>query len=118
VHWDREVDTLDGIWVVNINDESTRFVAAIEANPLGWSPDDAWIYFWRQVVDAQESSVGRVHRLSGVIDTVAILPWVPSERSTGAGWIDLSKDATRVVCLVDEDQQDVWLIENFDPYIE
>jgi Tol biopolymer transport system component len=118
VYWERQEGNPDGIWVIRLSDETARFVASITADPLGWSPDDTWIYFWREIENAHESLIGRVHVSSGEIDTVAILPWVPSPRVAGNAWIDLSKDAAWAVCLVDEDLNDVWLIEDFDLYVE
>ncbi|UCC44616.1 MAG: serine/threonine-protein kinase [Candidatus Zixiibacteriota bacterium] len=114
VHWDRDDEQSDGIWIIPLEDEPVRFVTGIDAHVIGWSPDADWIYFW-QGPDNEAYEIKRVKIESGDIQLLAILAiephWAPP-------WLGLAPDATWMVITVMEQPFDLWLVENFDLYVE
>ncbi len=82
-----------------------------EGRPLLWTAD-GWIYFVRGEFGEVSRRIERIRASGGEPELYAQLP---VECSGQEKLLSLSWDAQRIVCVVEEQQPDVWVVENFDP---
>ena len=105
VYWNRWPQR--GLWILSWPGRVGRFVAPGRLEPVGWSPDEEWIYAYQP--DGRE--LMKVEANGGTVEAVVQFP-VGS--LVGIGACDQSADRRVVVCSVAESSTDVWLIEDFD----
>ncbi|MFH1313320.1 MAG: protein kinase [Candidatus Eisenbacteria bacterium] len=109
VFWNRQEgdDPQRGLWVISLDDSSLTFVHPGGSAPTEWSSDGTWIYVWDR--EEEGPTIMRVPASGGEIEPFITLPlenMIPAS---------MTLDGKSLVCVVYEEQSDVWLMENFDP---
>jgi len=95
-----------GIWSFSVQDTSKLFLLKGGAYPIQWSEDGKWIYF--HYVFPETPDLWMIPAKGGV--AVKVLTSFDNLKD-----VAMTPDAQKIVCVVDETQSDVLLIENFDP---
>jgi len=96
----------EGIWVVSLDGSSRRMIHDdIEAQPVGWSEDSAWVY----ALKPGTLDLLRIPAGGGAAETFLEIPFENVDD------VDIAPDGNRVAVAVPVTQADIWLIENFDP---
>ncbi len=90
-----------GLWVLTWPGRDQRFLTKM-LTPVGWSPDDSWIYAFRG---------RRVFRVSSETGHATLITSFPGTILSA----DVTPDGRDIVSSVAEHRGDAWLIENFDP---
>jgi Tol biopolymer transport system component len=99
----------EGIWIVSVENGSRSLIyEGSEALPVGWSADGSSVF----VMKPGKRDLVRVPASGGIPQPVMDLPF------DNVSGVDITPDATRIVCNVPESQADAWLVENFDPEAE
>ncbi len=111
-----------GLWA-HFQDGSTQQLLwsdpVREPNPLGWSSDDAWVYFVAGThgeVGLVDPAILKVPVPRGPAVEVAKLPLKEVDRLPEGG--DVTRDGRRFVFSVPETRSDAWIVENFDPELQ
>jgi hypothetical protein len=116
VYWSREDAQENGIWIIPLDNRPERFVTSVspDARIIGWGPEGEWIYFWDET-DAGAFEIRRVQHRSGSTELLSVITVEPHQSIT---MMDLAPDAAWAVFAKWDQPLDLWLIENFDPYLE
>ncbi len=109
VYWNRAKagKSMQGIWLVSLEDSSQIFLYRGFVRPIKWSADGKWIYAWD--FNKKPAEILKIPIAGGQPQTVVTLSF---DDHTG---IDMSPDEKQIVCPVAEYQSDVWMVEKFDP---
>jgi Tol biopolymer transport system component len=111
VSWNRAA-VGQSLWLIDTESgEERNLQTSPLAVPGGWSPDGQWIW----ALDSSGSARPRVVRIpvaGGPLEAVYDLPF-SGERSVTS--LALAPDGSFFVASVEEDQSDIWLVDNFDP---
>ena len=91
--------------------DGTRTTLTEGGNPVLWTAD-GWIYF---VHGGFGEATRRVERIRASGGEPELYAEIPVGCSAEGKLLSLSWDAQRVVCVVEEQQPDIWVLENFDP---
>ena len=111
VYWNRLGDeTLDGLWVISIDDSIQKHLLWKNVWPLEWSKDGKWIY--AITYDKVPSEILKVSSTSDLIKERIKFPFDDVWEA------DITQSGRIIVCIVGEENSDVWMIENFDPDVE
>ena len=101
VQWKRD---RPGLWIVSPEPYSEVLLRAGDLSPVGWSPDERYIYAirgGREIVRIQVAIPS---------DVIAVAT-LPGDGRYDAG---LSPDGKEIVASVSEEKSDVWLMQHFD----
>jgi len=91
--------------------DGTRTTLTGEGSPVLWTAD-GWIYFVRGGFGEVTRRVERIRASGGEPELYAEIPMACDAEDK---LLSLSWDAQRVVCVVEEQHPDIWVMENFDP---
>ena len=91
--------------------DGTRTTLRGEGSPVLWTAD-GWIYFVRGAFAEVTRRVERIRASGGEPELYAE---IPEGCDAEDRLLSLSWDAQRVVCVVEEQHPDIWVVENFDP---
>jgi WD40 repeat protein len=103
VYWNRPEHA--GTWAFSLEDFSERLVYPGPYLPISWSPDGKYVYL--QGVEQPDILEVRADNAKEVRKIMKL-------RTFGFG-LTLTPDARRIITNQDEQQSDVWVMENFDP---
>jgi Tol biopolymer transport system component len=92
-----------GLWLISGPERTERFLAA-DLWPLGWSSDGRSIYAARE----SDSELLRVNVDSGKVESVGHFPME-------IGNCDVTPDHRAIVCSLEDNKSDVWIVDHFDP---
>ncbi len=105
-----------GLWIVSLTDSlQTLVLSEFSCYPLNWSEGEDSIYFASPSVSSVRMGfkyICRVEIQSGGIDTILTLPF------EDVWHVSMSPDRRQLVCEVKNVQNDLWLVENFDPEVK
>ena len=105
VSWNRRSEA--GLWVLSWPERVGRSLALGSLVPVGWSPDEEWIYAYQPF----GRKLMKVEANGGAVEAVVQFPVGSLEVAA----CDQSADRHVVVCTLVEDSTDAWLVEGFDP---
>jgi serine/threonine protein kinase/WD40 repeat protein len=95
-----------GVWVASVRGSSRTMIHDdVEALPVGWSADGAWVY----VLEPEARRLLRIPSGGGSPE-----PWVELPFADVTD-LDIAPDGMTIAAAVPVRQADIWLIENFDP---
>jgi Tol biopolymer transport system component len=108
----RAPDSMDGLWLISLDDFSEVLLRKGELFPIGWSPDGKWLY-------ASESIRGTIKVITIALESkeAKTLFEVPFTLEKGRPYnfqVAMTPDAKRFLFPALRTQSDVWVIENFD----
>ena len=101
---------LIGLWVISIYDSIQHQLICGYLFPLEWSSDGKFIYAANYEKDLSE--ILKISSDNGEIIDKIVLPF------NKIGLADITPDGKTIIFTVDEENSDVWMIENFDPDVE
>ena len=111
VFWNRWNDeTLDGLWVISIDDSVQNHLRWKIINPLEWSEDGKYIY----AIDYDRTPF----EFLSVSSKTGIIKQRTKLFFNEILYADATQDGKILICSVPEKNSDVWMIENFDPDVE
>ncbi len=111
VFWNRWNDeTLDGLWIISKDDSMQNHLIWGNIRPIEWSRDGQYIYAINY--DKIPTEIIKVSAENGNIKESIKMPF---DKVVGA---DITPDGKTILFTVEEENSDVWMIENFDPDIE
>ncbi len=111
VFWRRK-DHGRSMWLISIEDTSQTLLLKGFLDPIQWSEDENWIY----ATNYGETPV-RIYIIPVDGGEPKIFIPLPFE-IIPIGGITMTPDGKRIICSVEENISDVWLMENFDPEVE
>lgn len=110
VHWNRADKR--GLWIISPEPYSETLLQTGGIYPIGWSPDEKYVYAIRAGVGLLGREIVRVQVATpNEVTSVATLPGDIDIFSSGS----LSPDGREIFVRLSEEKSDVWLMENFDP---
>lgn len=109
VFWNRE---RGGLWIIYLEPYSEALLQSGWIRPVGWSPDEKYVYAIRGAESGRE--IIRVQVAAP--NEVTSLATLPGDAGQVFG-ASLSRDGQEIVVSVGEDKSDVWLMQNFDPLV-
>lgn len=103
-YWNRR--PTPGLWMISFEPYSESLVAAMDADFIGWVPDGKAVYAraGREIVKVS---------LTGKPQTTSVAK-LPGDVETGS-YASVSPDGREIVVCLNEEQADVWVMDNFDP---
>ena len=114
VYWNRYSGNRPdrGLWIVSLDPYSENLVLAGWAYPFGWSPDGKYVYAMRGTED-RKGEIAKVRLTSPHEVTSLATLREPVIYDYGT----LRPDGRRIVVSAGDQKSDVWLMENFDPFV-
>jgi Tol biopolymer transport system component len=108
VFWNRDADRGRGLWVIPLSGKTpTRVLDQELVTPIAWSEDAKAVYY----VKSDNGGSSRIWAVSASGGR----PQLYLELPLKAHEIDMSADGKHLVCEVDEEESDIWIVEGFDP---
>jgi Tol biopolymer transport system component len=109
VWWNRKDK---GLWIISPEPNSETFLQSGYIDPVGWSPDEKYVYAIRGETGLPGREIIRVQVAApNEVTSVASLPG----HVVNFDGASVSPDGHEIVVSVSELKSDVWLMENFDP---
>ncbi len=102
--------------MISIEDSSQTFIKQGRLKSLGWSEDGQWIY----VVDRNIPGLN-IFRISLKNNQTEMVLHVPPSQGVdhaSALQVSMTPDGRSFIFPVFQRYSDIWVIENFDPYIK
>ena len=106
-------DSETALIIINLEDSSEQvIIEGARLRPRAWSTDGNLLYTWDRRTDP--GALVTIDSKNGnILETVKL----PFDRINETH-LDVTTDAQTLVCSREEDESDIWLIENFDPDIK
>ena len=116
VYWHRrEKDKqVSGLWIISLLDSSQLLLKRGFMRPVGWSSNGEWIY---AIYHERPDEIIKINVADGREKHFYTLPFVDATVQIAYS-IVISADEKTVVTIEENQQEDVWLIENYDPGLE